>query len=90
MAGFNGDGGGQTARIAIQNAYRRSGLTDAYLVLARLAFNWECRGNCRISTRFSITPPPRLRQNPATGLWTATLVNAKLRVWVVCTRPVTG
>jgi hypothetical protein len=84
MRGFNGDGRGQTEKIAVQDAYSRSGLTYAYLVLARLAFEWKCAGNCTISTRFSIVPAPQTRQDPATRLWTATMTNATLKVWVIC------
>jgi len=86
MTGFNGDGTGQREQTAIQNAYQSSGLTDAYITLVKLAFQWECAGSCHISTRFSIRPAPQTRRNPATGLWEASLVNATLKVWVVCSR----
>jgi len=86
MSGFSGEGHGQTDKIAIQNAYRNSGLTDAYLVLVKLAFDWDCEGNCRIRTQFEIKPPPVAKLNPRSGLWEATLMNATLKVWVVCSR----
>jgi len=84
IGGFNGEGHGQSEKIAIQNAYRNSGLTDAYIVLIKLAFEWECRGDCKISTQFEIKPPPVVKLNPTTGLFGAALVNARLKVWVVC------
>ena len=87
MRGFSGDGWGQTEKIAIQNAYRRSGLRDAYITLASLAFNWECEGDCDISTHFSIEPAPTVRQNPNTHLFEAMLHDVTLKVWVECRHP---
>lgn len=90
VGGINGDGRGQTEQIAIHNAYRQSGLTEIYRVLAGLAFEWECAGNCAITTRFSIQPAAQTRIDPATGLWIAELNNVKLKVWVVCSRRAQG
>ena len=84
MGKFNGEGHGQSAKIAIQGAYRNSGLTEAYIVLVKLAFEWECAGHCRIRTQFEIKPAPVVKPNPQTGLWEANLTNATLKVWVVC------
>jgi hypothetical protein len=86
MKGFSGEGRGQRQQTAVQNAYRDSGLLDAYITLMKNAFRWECDGECGIKTRFSITPGPSLVQDPNTGLWTAELVDVELKVWVVCSQ----
>lgn len=85
VAGFSGNGHGQTKRIAVQNAYKTAGVTDTYSMLASHAFRWECDGDdCIIRSRFKIDPKAEAQRNEETGLWTANLDNATLTVWVEC------
>lgn len=90
MQGFTGSGRGQTKKIARGQAYRNSGLTEAYYLLMRLAFEWECDGRCEKRTRYKITGNIDYREDKERGIWHASFEDLALRVWVECAEPVEG
>jgi len=82
-AGFNGQGQGQSADIAIKNALKDSGISDAYTTFMVLAQQYECKGRgCYITTQFDIQPPAAVHAKG--GLFIAAFANASLTVWVEC------
>ena len=87
VSGLSGSGRGQSKKNACINAYEDSGLLDAYYMLMKAAFRWECEGNCQIRTRYSIEPGPTFRQD-ANGIWHADLDDTTLKVWVECIEPI--
>lgn len=86
MHGFSGTATGQTARIARRNVLQVSGVYEASHVLLKNALSWECEGDCETRTGVSVTPEPSFAQDPISGVWTADLDDATLKVWVECLR----
>ena len=82
MHGFSGTATGQTPKIARRNVYQLSGLYDASVVLIKNALSWDCDGDDETRTGLSVTPEPVFVRDPISGLWTAELHDATLKVWV--------
>lgn len=84
MYGFSGTGTGHTQRIACRKAYEAAGIHEASTILLKNAMSWDCEGNCETRTGLSVTPEPVVERDPISGLWSAELDDATLKVWVEC------
>nr|WP_166177032.1 hypothetical protein [Altererythrobacter segetis] len=82
MHGFSGTATGHTPKMARRNVYQASGLYDASVVLIKNALSWDGEGEDETRTGLSVTPEPSFTRDPISGLWTAELQDATLKVWV--------
>jgi hypothetical protein len=86
MHGFSGTATGPTTKLARRNVFQISGVYEASQVLLRNALSWDCADDCESRTGVSITPEPSFTQDPISGVWTADLDDATLKVWVECVK----
>ncbi|MBO0749112.1 MAG: hypothetical protein J2O44_01600 [Porphyrobacter sp.] len=82
MHGFSGTATGQTHKIARRNVLQVSGVYDASLMLMKNALICDTEDDYETRTGLSITPEPTLAEDPDSGVWTADLEDATLKVWV--------